>query len=453
MDILVQKPLEVNESDGFANDILGRKKYGESLLKLVINNQSSFVISLDGRWGEGKTTFVKMWQGLLNQSAVPNIYIDAFANDYVDDAFISIVSAITHYAEHKIPEEHFKALREKAKKVGAKFLSWSVRMGVKAATLGIIKEEDIDLLKGIQKDLSKSLSDSLGDLIDERISSHAEDIQSVESFKEFLSKLPAQLQNNEEGNPLVIIIDELDRCKPTFAIEILEKIKHLFSVPNIIFLLVVNRDQLEESIRSVYGQKVDAHTYLQKFINIETKLPKNTRDNYKNDVNLYAHKLIDLHEIDSFERNNYILESIDLIGNHFSLSLRQMERVFTNLSIFYGSITEIYPMSPDVIVFLAIIKVIEPQIFDRILHQKISYDDFCAALKLPKIDQRTQGNLNDPMFRLMKLLKFGLLDKEEFEKEKDDFVEFYTMFRMRSDASRENMLPRVAQRLSIFEGQ
>ncbi len=95
---LVTPPLVVTEKDGFQNDILERKAYGEALLNLVTRSNDELVISLDGQWGEGKTTFVKMWQGLLNQTGIPNIYIDAFANDYVDDAFISVASAITSYA-------------------------------------------------------------------------------------------------------------------------------------------------------------------------------------------------------------------------------------------------------------------------------------------------------------------------------------------------------------------
>ncbi len=243
---LVTPSLIVKEKDSFSNDALDRKSYGEALLNIVVRSSDELVISLDGKWGEGKTTFVKMWQGLLSENNIPNIYIDAFSNDYVDDAFISVASAITNYAEtHIIKEHHEKIaeLKEKTKKVGGQLLSWSARIGIKAATLGIIKDAEIEELKDIKGDMAKSVSDVVGGFIEERISSHSKDIETIQSFRELLSTIPSKLQ--ESGTkPLVIIIDELDRCKPTFAVEIIEKIKHLFSVKDVVFVLVMNKEQL-----------------------------------------------------------------------------------------------------------------------------------------------------------------------------------------------------------------
>lgn len=185
---IVIPPLVVEDGDSFKNDILDRRSYGEALLNLVLRSNDALVISLDGKWGEGKTTFVKMWQGLLSESQIPNIYIDAFSTDYVDDAFISVISPITDYAERNIIKEHHEKiteLREKSKKVGGKLLSWSARVGVKAATLGIIKDADLDELKDIKGDLSKSASDLVGDFIEERINSHSKDIELFNHLKIF----------------------------------------------------------------------------------------------------------------------------------------------------------------------------------------------------------------------------------------------------------------------------
>ncbi len=238
-----------------------------------------------------------MWQGLLNGSEVqiPNIYIDAFANDYLDDAFIAVASAITGYADANTSKSHEEAVaefRDKAKKVGGRLLSWTAKLGVKAATLGTLSAGDFKELAELKDDLAKGVSGVVGDFIEERLASHAKDIELLTSFKELLSDLPTYLHNGK-GKPLVIIIDELDRCRPTYAVEVIEKIKHLFSVKNVVFVLVMNKKQLEESIRCVYGREIDAHIYLQKFINLETTIPKRIEDTDidKNDIQRYCRRL------------------------------------------------------------------------------------------------------------------------------------------------------------------
>ena len=275
---LVTPTLLVEDSDGFGKDILKRQEFGEALLNLVTRSTDELVISLDGKWGEGKTTFVKMWQGLLKEKGIPSIYIDAFKNDYTEDAFISIASAITSYVDqHSANSEKRTEFKEKAKKVGVRLLTWTAKIGIKAATLGIIKESDIDALSEIGNEVAADTSETIADLVNERLNAHIKETEIIQSFRDSLSDVPTNLMNNSSGR-LVIVIDELDRCRPSFALEILEKIKHLFSVKNVVFLLVMNKQQLEEAIKSVYGANIDAHTYLQKFINVETSIPKRVTD-------------------------------------------------------------------------------------------------------------------------------------------------------------------------------
>lgn len=201
---IVVPPLLIEENESFENDLFERRPFGESLLNVVERSNGELVISLDGQWGEGKTTFVKMWQGLLNESNIPNIYVDAFSNDYVDDVFISIASAITNYIDNNSTDENkTKEFKEKAKIVGGKLLSWTAKLGVKAATLGVIKDSDIEELQDIQADLAKSTSAIVGEFVGERLNSHSQDIEMVRQFRELLSEMPSVL-SQEEGKPLVI---------------------------------------------------------------------------------------------------------------------------------------------------------------------------------------------------------------------------------------------------------
>lgn len=79
---------------------------------------------------------------------------------------------------------------------------------------------------------------------------------------------------------LVFIIDELDRCKPTFAIETLEVIKHFFDIDNISFVLAIDLEQLSHSIATIYGQNMDSDGYLRKFFDLNIKIPHPTIDEY-----------------------------------------------------------------------------------------------------------------------------------------------------------------------------
>jgi len=168
---LVVSSIRVGEEDGFKNDILDRKFFGEALLNLVKQTSDELVISIDGRWGEGKTTFIKMWQGLLKENNIPSIYIDAFENDYTGDAFMSIAGAITTYVDsHAIDTEKKEEFKDKAKRVGVQLISWTARVGVKAATLGIIKDSDIEAVNVIKESLANDGADEISKLVKDRLS-------------------------------------------------------------------------------------------------------------------------------------------------------------------------------------------------------------------------------------------------------------------------------------------
>jgi hypothetical protein len=446
---LVTPSLLVEDSDGFGNDILKRQKFGDALSNLVTRSTDELVISLDGKWGEGKTTFVKMWQGLLKEKGIPSIYIDAFKNDYTEDAFISIASAITSYVDlNSAKAQESSDFKDKAKKVGVRLLSWTAKIGIKAATLGIIKESDIDALSEIGDEVAADTSETISNLVKERLSSHSKETELIQSFRESLSDLPANLTDNSSGQ-LVIVIDELDRCRPSFALEVLEKIKHLFSVKNVVFLLVMNKLQLEEAIRSVYGANIDAHTYLQKFINVETSIPKRVTDRYSNDIDLYIKKLLQLHEITTWGDDHLIADCLTPLAQHFNLSLRQLEKVFTNLAIVYSTSEENQLRLVPIIVFIAVVKVINPNLFGSLLLGKISFSTLCVQLGFGELSEEEKDKHH--LIWLLNWVRFSMLSESEYlgVDENDPIRQFeQTLWRYGSD--RKRLLQMFCQKLSMF---
>jgi len=442
---LTTPPLTIDEKDSFKNDALNREQFGIALFNLITKTKEELVICLNAPWGEGKTSFVKMWQGLLSKNQIQSIYFDAFSNDYIDDAFIAIVSRIIDFSEKEFQKDPslkktLDEFKKKASKVGVQLLSWATKLGVKAATLGVIKEGDIEELMTIKDDIAKGTSDVVSKFIEDRISTHNNEVQNVISFRETLS----QLANNisvDSGNPLVIIIDELDRCKPTYAIELIERIKHLFSVKNIVFILVMHKKQLEESIRCLYGQNIDATSYLQKFINIDCRLPKNTEPQGINDYKKYCERLYDLHELEISENEKSdLLYSISFLSRHFDLSLRQLEKCFTYITIFYISVFERHSIFTSISAVLSILKVINPNLYAELRNNRISYKGFIEAINLSEL--KTEDEENKQLSRILLWMKLCLFTDDEYSSS-DQREEFKPMSQslFRRDINRQDIIP------------
>lgn len=440
----------IDDGAPFEHDIFDRKAYGEALMNIASNSTDALVISLDGRWGEGKTTFIKMWQRMLDEHNVPNIYIDAFANDYIDDAFISIASAITGYAEKNIKRSksiELKKLKENTKKVGGRLLSWSARLAIKTATLGVINNTDIDALESIKDNLSEDASDLVGDYIEQRISAHTKDIEVIESFKDYLSTLPQKLQSKDTCHPLIIVIDELDRCRPNFAVEIIEKTKHLFSVKNVVFMLVMNKTQLEESIKCVYGQNIDAHTYLQKFVHVDAKLPKNTRNSYHiSDHERYIARLFAVHELETWDDTPYLSRCIKLLSEHFDLSLRQLEKVFTNIAIIYSSLNKNSIRIQPIITLVSILKVSHPRIYNDLQNRNITFKNLRHELKIPHYN-----DFAEEFGWVFGWLEFSLISNHEYNGLPPDHdLRVFHRALSSHNLSRENIIPFYMNRLNLI---
>ncbi len=129
-----------------------------------------------------------------------------------------------------------------------------------------------DISKDFQEAIQKANEDvaqNTGKWIAKKFEDYESEKTSFIKYRESLEKFCLL-----KDKPVVIFIDELDRCKPTFAVQLIERIKHLFDVPNLIFVLLINKEQLENAIKGVYGHETDAAKYLGKFVNFFFRLPR-----------------------------------------------------------------------------------------------------------------------------------------------------------------------------------
>lgn len=448
---LITPPLDVTIETGFSKDILGRDKFGEALANIIQEAKEELVITIDGKWGEGKTTFLKMWQGLLKERGVHTIYIDSFANDYTNDPFICVASAIQEYAEQNIAEdrvEKLKQLKEGLRSAGVKLLGWSLKLGAKAATIGILKEADIEELNRIGDELSQGATSFIEKNIEEKLNARKAEIEILQRIRQLLSELPSQLKENV-GHPLVVIIDELDRCRPAFAIELLEKCKHIFSVPNVVFVLAINKEQLEESVKLVYGKGIDAQSYLQKFVTIDARLPKNTHSEHSSDYHKYVQHLYDAHGLSENTRNTFSQEEILALSLHFGLTLRQLERMFTLMTLHLMTIKNPTDYERPIIATLCAIKVANPRMFRRLLNKEYTFGSFLLDFGPLPTSSRSEARYR--LEHLLEYFRFLLLSPQDFNALPDtDPIKGLTRSFYIWGVDRENLLPILGRRIECF---
>lgn len=187
------------------------------------------VLAVNAPFGYGKSTFARYCKEHFNKENNTNraIIIDAFLHDYIDNSFIAIHKSIGELVGYD----------EEMNKLGKEILKASAK----------------EVLNSVWILRKFNLSNKLFERSLERI---------IKQYIERLKKLAS-------NQPITIIIDELDRCRPDYAICFLERIKHYFGpVPNILFILMINKDHLFQSIKHVYGMenKEDTANYFEKFL-------------------------------------------------------------------------------------------------------------------------------------------------------------------------------------------
>jgi hypothetical protein len=384
--------LKISETDGFKSefDIFKRKSYGESLYNLINNTDDELVLALDAPWGEGKSTFIQMWRGLLAEKTITNIYFDAFENDYQKDAFLAISSQLYELIEESDVETKTE-FKDKALSVFNVVGRAGLRIGIRALTVGALDEI---VLNSSADDVSEEASSLIDGLIEKQLTAAKGSRESLEEFKRYLSSLGEKLGKDKK---LVFIIDELDRCKPKFALSILEAIKHLYSVPNITFVLVMNRKQIEESIRHEYGSRIDAEKYLQKFISIWTALPK---PNEPSNSVIKTYIVNCLKEM-GFEIKTSAHEStftlFQDLAIHYDLSLREIEKSLTNYALIYNASKEVDLQLGYlcIAVYLSIIKTIHGDAFIKVSKANIQYKDLVIQTNLQDLKNSYWNHAED----------------------------------------------------------
>ena len=259
-------------------DEFKRKPIAENIIRLLTSDIDLSPMVIDGGWGTGKTEFCQKLIRLMQQQHpdYQPVYIDAFRSDHSGEPLLAllaeIIKACTPEDTGEQPSEQRKNITRKV----AKAAGFVMKTVAKAAVGHVLKQNTDDLAEGLQQiindgqdadSLAETVTDAAATIASYTIDATVEALlkEQIEAEKN-LETLKACLKELAAEKPIILFIDELDRCRPDYAVDMLEVIKHVFDVENVKVVLVTNTKQLRAAINHRYGVEVDAQKYLDKFL-------------------------------------------------------------------------------------------------------------------------------------------------------------------------------------------
>jgi hypothetical protein len=354
------RPSAIVGDNPFDGDLLSRKGLAASLTLYIDRLKAGAVLAIDAEWGEGKTWLGRNWAAQLKNDGHKVVFIDAFEQDYIEDPFLLIASEIAETIEKD--KTNAELFVQKASDVMTLLLPITTKTLINVVGQLVLNKADLaDNYSKIAESILHKAADTATTSIENRIKHHAAEKKTISSFKSELESLA-----NSEQKPIVIFIDELDRCNPVFAVRMIERIKHLFEVPNIIFILLMNRKQLENAIKGVYGQETDANAYLGKFLDFNFKLPKKgLKYRQTNHYTRYVNHVVTRFKFDinSQEHKDFIEYLIEL-SHVFDLTLRDIEKCVALYAFAYPA-SHHYSL---ILAYSIVIKTINPSLYKKLLN-------------------------------------------------------------------------------------
>lgn len=361
-------PVEIGipSEDPFQFDGLDRKSSVETLSSIVDAAITPCVIAIDGEWGSGKTTFLKMCREYMRAQGFHVAWFNAWETDFATNPFQALSAELTD----SLAESGYAigvGMAETLKKVAAPVVVGLVKTGMGMVLPGAATVIDA----GVQA------IDAWRD--GDPISEYLELKKSIKTFQETLAEISTRVSKQTHGKPLVIAIDELDRCRPSYAIELLEMAKHIFMTDNVVFVLAINSSELAHSVKSLYGTEFDAETYLRRFINLSIKMPHNNHRQFatskidatgwRESISDKPHEFFIPHEL-----------MIRFIGKKTEFSIRDAEQTTYHLDLIMRLSSDMQPLWATTVIIGLILKATIPALYLKVLEGELPCQEIVEAV-------------------------------------------------------------------------
>lgn len=307
-------------------DEFSRKPIAEKVIALLESDIDISPMVIDGGWGTGKSEFCFKLINLLKVKDTHHlIYIDAFKADHADEPLMTVLAEVINVLPDEESKQSFIIKALPAVRYGVKTLA-------KAGVSHILRQDAAAVLDDFDDVIQSTADKAIDATVKSLLKDHVKAEASLKALKDALAEIVLE-------KPIIIFIDELDRCRPNFAVDMIEIIKHTFDSSAVSFVLITNTQQLRASINNCYGTSVDAKRYLDKFVKFIFALP------HKYSSDGWHFKYASFEHYENLVRESSILRESSLSDQEVSffmsdlikvrsLSLREVETLIRYLEIY-----------------------------------------------------------------------------------------------------------------------
>ena len=454
----METPVPLKDLTFAHRDEFDRKSIAEKVIKLLDAEMDFCPMAIDGGWGTGKTEFCHKLINLIKEQDVQRqkaaqeaaadaaraaenaegsadavaqadtaaqpatdgeqtaaqakalpperavIYLDAFASETVDDPLLCILAAI----RAEFPD---KETRKEISRNAVPVVKTLCKVAGKAAFAHVFKQDLGDVSEALADAASDGVNSLIDQTVDKLLDQYADAQENLDALKNVIATAAAQ-------RPILFFIDELDRCRPDFALSILELVKHVFDIPGIKFIFVANLEQLKAAVRKRYGQDVDADVYLEKFVKMEVALSTriSTRKYSSSSIVLFE-KYAKKYNLIQIEQQYFMRNFIHELIVKYNISLRGVQKIIRMTEI-YRSISEYdcfsrqYCLGYSVIVIMSVfISVVDKKMSIDIMNGIVDIDSIFNFIKVNNLD------MNNIFKKLIDMIRLGddfCIDRNDF---------------------------------------
>ena len=285
-----RKDEKISLNDVWRDDVLRRKLTAQNIKRILTSFSQNMVIGIQGEYGSGKSFFVQRLSEEMRKEHYDTLYMNIWEQDISDNPIIGFCSQFVIGMKNEFPDSFSSRNTEDAEtrlyRISSGMESY-IRQHVIPQIIRNTTKGVMDLNVAKQHLAYGEANSSSEDTEQERavenlVSQYESDTKYIKDARNAIEESVSNIRKDmsRTNSMLYVFVDEIDRCRPDYVIELLEAIKHVFDCKNVIFIMSFDRKQIDSCVRVKFGDTIDTREYLRRFFDYVVNLPDPEPDRF-----------------------------------------------------------------------------------------------------------------------------------------------------------------------------